>query len=1629
MIVSKRYGCLFLLLTVLALPVAAAPAVFAVKPEWWDATSPRLPLVAQLKDPAVAWTLLEAANDFWQKPLEGWRVAGPFDGAQGRGMDAVLPPEKGVSKAAMPGKGGMPVEWQEWRAGQPCPLTAEMKDAIVFAFRTLRVEAPTHTWLVVEGSGRCKVWVDGKPAAEGSAGETSATAFDFLPGAHQILIKLEVPAGKWSFRAALASYLPEQLEIRCRTMIVQRWPDDAAAVERHGIELARLYARLEDASNFRFWVLRVLAPQKDPAHFAAVSASWDAVVSRRPGMALALNAVLRDCFLSARDNPPIRDALGASMLKTMTWDDMESDVRAFRTAGYQPPPQQAAQFLTLCVLSNRLASLPYWVEQYVLRESEPRAVAEFLRPLMAKAGDVARQELYNGMEGALLVLPPSTCAPLIKFYAETALARGDSDRVDRLLDLQDGMARRVLPFEAAMWDLDVARAELDQDRARAALATAALAKPAYVNSPEYDRTRAEIFKMRAGTARPGAILNDPDDAVQTLARYARQNETGRLNGYIRRMLAERGHFLVADANDNNLFTSAKAVYRGLFAEYAATYNPFLAREVADLAAKPGMTAEAERLQRLAALTPPASSAAPPAAPLRVLSQVAAPQGVFGGQFELPAGMSEACGEETRTSFLGAWQPVLSGSGTDLDGLLVVQNSRGVVALANGVPCWSYVAALNPGQCNHFSMGYGGLCRPARAGAIVAVRLETSGGRFELIGFDARSGVIRWRWRGAAAAEEPAGSPATWRDASFLVPVLRAGAEESELSLAVIEAATGRETCRLPLAAATRASIGSAACGNGLLCQHRTLAAPTVVGDSAYVDTGLGMVCALDLQDESVRWARLYQRKFNDVGGGMRTPVAPIVGSRNVLFAPVDSRWVMLVDRTTGVLVQRRTDLAWTSIGRCGAENVLVTTPSALQLLPLAGTGGGKVVDQERMLHVAALADGCVLAGNSELAVMNSQGQTVRSMKIPADVVPVCLDAEGRWWGWGGVDGCAWGRLDDTTARKPSPLPAVAVGAGPMAPPNGYANPLYETTWLPAAAGAYRIGQNLLTRVNADSSPRWELPLPSDCFALAGGRRFIAGIRRRVWTFDDADGSVCSVWPPLTGATNALSALRISTHGSSVYAAAATAAKNGTRIWDLGVDGREPPAPLVDLPYPPGNDFWVTTVSTQVFVVMRAANDSDVRLFRAFRPETPRTAPPADATQEAQWSRQFNATVWYDRMRRNAVIFCRNPAETVRFNYDGMARHTIKGLSELWNGTAVGWGELMVFHYTQDAFVRVTEPLEGGSVVLRERPDDKQNLPPWPFTGRIGAEIFGMRRIDANKLMVYRQDLARATDANDASQKAVLTGPAPGPADAWRGVVALGDGRILMLASSKTVREEQMHGYIWTPGSETLDTVLLPNATQPVQPLSSNLWACGDALFTPADWARGVAPGAIRRVTWTNNYAGADSFAADGFLDEWKDEEFMPMPQGRLAIRRPTGRGEGFRVAVDITNSAAVAAMAAASDLLSACRVWAGRADAAGLDIPRTQVLPLSNENVMGPNRPVRRCAWQVTPDGRRSTLEFELMLPGVPARNAGEPPPERALQLGDLALRITLDDPLAGSVDLVGNSRAGALGFVRLLLP
>jgi hypothetical protein len=80
-------------------------------------------------------------------------------------------------------------------------------------------------------------------------------------------------------------------------------------------------------------------------------------------------------------------------------------------------------------------------------------------------------------------------------------------------------------------------------------------------------------------------------------------------------------------------------------------------------------------------------------------------------------------------------------------------------------------------------------------------------------------------------------------------------------------------------------------------------------------------------------------------------------------------------------------------------------------------------------------------------------------------------------------------------------------------------------------------------------------------------------------------------------------------------------------------------------------------------------------------------------------------------------------------------------------------------------------------------------------------------------------------------------------------------------------------------------------------------------------------------------------------------------------------------------------------------------------------------------RMVRQFACQVTPDGRRATIEMEVPVGGVPVRKGDAKLSEKEKSVGDIALCMFIADPARGFVYLIGENRPGPLEYLRLRAP
>jgi outer membrane protein assembly factor BamB len=120
-----------------------------------------------------------------------------------------------------------------------------------------------------------------------------------------------------------------------------------------------------------------------------------------------------------------------------------------------------------------------------------------------------------------------------------------------------------------------------------------------------------------------------------------------------------------------------------------------------------------------------------------------------------------------------------------------------------------------------------------------------------------------------------------------------------LYVACFDAATGRRQWRTSIAAAD-----TPAAGRGGEITHTLL---TLVGESIFVNSNLGVIAALDAAEGQVRWLRRYDRTSRTLSAQLPTHFqrdpSPCVYDRGALYvAPADTAAVFALDAETGAVI-------------------------------------------------------------------------------------------------------------------------------------------------------------------------------------------------------------------------------------------------------------------------------------------------------------------------------------------------------------------------------------------------------------------------------------------------------------------------------------------------------------------------------------------------------------------------------------------------------------------------------------------------------------------------------------------------------------------------------------------------------
>ncbi|NQT93155.1 MAG: hypothetical protein HQ559_10375 [Lentisphaerae bacterium] len=385
----------------LAAAASAAEPVYARLPTWWDSVSITIPE----EDPTSAgahefWNALSDENPIRGTALEKWHLIGPFDGARGRGLDIVYTPEKTVRRRPTSGKDGRQVEWTAWKADQPLPVPRRTTDAVFYAFVALTAEEQREGCLIVTADDGAKLWINDKLllARPNFGARDVVVPVTFSPGRNRILVKIHQEDDVWGFRLGWSATDERKREIKLRSLVCSRFPNDPQSTLRHARKLAVLYAQLGDTANAGFWTRYIFAKGDDPAFLRPV---LDVLVDEAPKNLAPLLAKELELAYNGADDNNTRDAFASYFVRhAFASRDPASVIRFLHQHKIPVSLQNAVHAAALFEKNGDPESADHWIDHVLKTETGVRVLCNFVPHLATKSAGESLEHLYQVMRKA-----------------------------------------------------------------------------------------------------------------------------------------------------------------------------------------------------------------------------------------------------------------------------------------------------------------------------------------------------------------------------------------------------------------------------------------------------------------------------------------------------------------------------------------------------------------------------------------------------------------------------------------------------------------------------------------------------------------------------------------------------------------------------------------------------------------------------------------------------------------------------------------------------------------------------------------------------------------------------------------------------------------------------------------------------------------------------------------------------------------------------------------------------------------------------------------------------------------------------------------------------------------------------
>ena len=403
-------------------------------------------------------------------------------------------------------------------------------------------------------------------------------------------------------------------------------------------------------------------------------------------------------------------------------------------------------------------------------------------------------------------------------------------------------------------------------------------------------------------------------------------------------------------------------------------------------------------------------------------------------------------------------------------LAFLQNSREIACLQDNKLKWRKIFdnstfKIEPSIWNTYISGS---TKPLTDTKYVYARLMQKS-EFSLYAFHQLTGKLAWQ-----LPDKEYGicsNPIFWN--KHILVIARKKALLSKFSLLMINPSNGEIIRKLDLMQSDNYILYSAwNQGQKHVSVDYYMPTPTIIDDTAYILTNVGIVSSVDLIKMATNWQREYIRipANTSVKGkkalSQRNQYAPVVNKNYVLFPTLDGATIQIIDRISGKIITEKVDSLWTEIYQIGNHALFFESSGKVDIRNLQNLKTIATLPENEYKYVASLKDGVVLKCANKLQVWNDKGSMVKEISIPKTFIPSLL-AGGKIFGYKKNDTQAIVGFIGQGAKASSPFVGVRSEKKISLVQKGITVSKGNDTYI--------IADNYLIKLAKDLSYQWAVP--------------------------------------------------------------------------------------------------------------------------------------------------------------------------------------------------------------------------------------------------------------------------------------------------------------------------------------------------------------------------------------------------------------------------------------------------------------------------------------------------------------------------------------------------------------------------